>query len=98
MLTMAAISVIAGYVLPDLNQAVTILRLAFILCGGLWGLYGTALLGMAVMFNLCACEAFGYPLTAPLSPLHRRGLRDVVTRLNFRRLQKGHFTVEEYHE
>lgn len=98
LLTMAAISVIAGYVLPDLNQAVTILRLAFILCGGLWGLYGTALLGMAVMFNLCACEAFGYPLTAPLSPLHRRGMRDVATRLNFRKLQKGHFTVEEYHE
>lgn len=97
-LTMVAISVIAGYVLPDLNQAITILRIAFILCGGLWGLYGTALLGMAVMFNLCACESFGYPLTAPLSPMHWRGMRDVATRVNFRRLQRGHFTVEEYHE
>ncbi|MBE6850440.1 MAG: spore germination protein [Ruminococcus sp.] len=98
MLTMVAISVIAGYVIPDLNQAVTILRLAFILCGGLWGLYGVALLGMAVLFNLCATESFGYPLTAPLSPMHAKGLRDVATRVNFRRLQKGHFTVEEYHE
>ncbi len=97
-LTMVAISVIAGYVLPDLNQAITILRIAFILCGGLWGLYGTALLVMTVMFNLCACESFGYPLTAPLSPMHWRGMRDVATRVNFRRLQRGHFTVEEYHE
>lgn len=98
LLTMVAISVIAGYVIPDLNQAVTILRLAFVFCGGLWGLYGVALLGMVVLFNLCATESFGYPLTAPLSPLHARGLRDVATRLNFRKLQKGHFTVEEYHE
>lgn len=98
LLTMVAISVIAGYVIPDLNQAVTILRLAFVFCGGLWGLYGVALLGMVVLFNLCATESFGYPLTAPLSPLHAKGLRDVATRLNFRKLQKGHFTVEEYHE
>ncbi len=98
MLTMVAISVIAGYVIPDLNQAVTILRLAFILCGGLWGLFGVALLGTVVLFNLCATESFGYPLTAPLSPMHRKGLRDVATRVNFRKLQKGHFTVEEYHE
>lgn len=98
LLTMVAISVIAGYVIPDLNQAVTILRLAFILCGGLWGLYGVALLGTAVMFNLCATENFGYPLTAPLSPFRRKGMRDVLTRVNFRRMQRGHFTVEEYHE
>ncbi|MBE6849731.1 MAG: spore germination protein [Ruminococcus sp.] len=97
-LTMVAISVLAGYVLPDLNQAITILRIAFILCGGLWGLYGIGLLGMAVLFNLCACESFGYPLTAPVSPLYWRGMRDVAARVNFRRLQKGHFTVEEYHE
>jgi spore germination protein KA len=53
---------------------------------------------MAVLFNLCACESFGYPLTAPVSPLYWRGMRDVAARVNFRRLQKGHFTVEEYHE
>lgn len=98
MLTMVAISVIAGYVIPDLNQAVTVLRILFILCGGLWGLFGVALLGTVVLFNLCAADAFGYPLTAPLSPLHPKGLRDVATRVNFRRMQKGHFTVEEYHE
>ncbi len=98
MLTMAAIAVVAGFVIPDLNQPVTILRLAFILCGGLWGLYGIALLGAAVLCNLCASESFGFPLTAPISPMHKKGMRDVAARVGFRKLQKGHFTVEEYHE
>lgn len=98
MLTVAAISVIAGFVTPDLNQALTVLRLLFILAGGMWGLFGIALLGMAVLFNLCATETFGFPVTAPLSPLRLRSMRDVATRVGFRRMQKGHFTVEEYHE
>ncbi len=98
MLTMVALSVIAGYVVPDLNQAVTILRLLFIFAGGQWGLFGIGLLGTAVLFNLCASENFGFPLTAPLSPLHPKAMRDVLTRVNFRKMQSGHFTVEEYHE
>ncbi len=98
MLTVTAISVIAGFVTPDLNQALTILRLLFILAGGLWGLFGIALLGTAVLFNLCATENFGFPVTAPLSPLRIHAMRDVATRVGFRKMQKGHFTVEEYHE
>lgn len=98
MLTMAAISVTAGYVVPDLNQAVTILRLLFVLAGGLWGLFGVALLGTAALFNICATENYGFPATAPLSPLHPRGLRDVLTRVNFRKMRSGGFTVEEYYE
>ncbi len=98
LLTMVALSVVAGYVVPDLNQAVTILRLLFILAGGLWGLFGIGLLGTAVLFNLCASENFGFPLTAPLSPLYPSAMRDVLTRVSFRKMQTGHFTVEEYHE
>ncbi len=97
-LTMAALSVIAGYVVPDLNQAVTILRLLFIFAGSLWGLFGIGLLGTAVLFNICATENHGYSLTAPLSPLYPRAMRDVLTRVSFRKMQSGNFTVEEYHE
>jgi spore germination protein KA len=98
MLTVAAISVIAGFVVPDLNQSITVLRLCFLAAGGLWGLFGIGLLGMAVMFSLCHAECFGFPLTAPLSPLYVNAMRDVATRVNFRKMQSGSFTVEEYYE
>ena len=98
MLTMTAISVIAGFVTPDLNAPITVMRLLFIIAGGLWGLFGIGLLGMAVLYNLCATETFGFPVTAPLAPFYRRAMRDVATRVNFHRMQLGNFTVEEYHE
>ncbi len=97
-LTVTAISVISGFALPDLNQPVTILRLAMILAGGLWGLFGISLVGSAVLFNLCAGESFGIPSAAPIAPFRRRAMRDILTRVNFRKMQSGHFTVEEYHE
>ena len=98
MLTVAAMSVTAGFIVPDLNPAVTVLRLLFIIVGGLWGLFGIGLLGMAVMFCLCSTEDFGFPVTAPLSPLYPHGLRDVFTRVGFPQMQQDNFTVEEYHE
>ena len=98
MLTVTAISVISGFVTPDLNAPITIMRLLFILTGGLWGLFGIGLLGMAVLYNLCATETFGFPVTAPLAPFYPRAMRDVATRVNFHRMQLGNFTVEEYHE
>ncbi len=98
LLTVSALAVIAGFVVPDLNQPVTVLRLLFVLCGGFWGLFGISLLSMAVLFQLCAAEDFGYPVTAPVSPLFPRRLRDVLTRVSMRKLQRGNFTIEELHE
>ncbi|WP_298483369.1 spore germination protein [uncultured Ruminococcus sp.] len=98
MLTVTAIAVIAGFVVPDLAQSVTLLRLAFILAGGFLGLFGISLLGAAVLFNLCAGESFGFPIMAPLAPLYPAGLRDTATRVGFRKMQSGNFTVEDYHE
>ncbi|MDE7121442.1 MAG: spore germination protein, partial [Oscillospiraceae bacterium] len=98
MLTMVAISVIAGFVTPDLNAQITILRILFIIAGGLWGLFGIGLLGMMTLYNLAATENFGFPATVPLAPFVARSMRDVATRVNFRRMQSGNFTVEEYYE
>ncbi len=98
MLTVTAIAVISGFVIPDLNQPITILRIAFIFAGGLLGLFGIGLLGSAVIFNACAGESFGFPTTAPIAPFRKRGMRDILTRVSFRQMQNGNFTVEEYHE
>ena len=98
MLTVTAIAVIAGFVVPDLAQSITLLRLAFLLTAGVLGLFGISLLGAVVLFNLCAGESFGFPITAPFAPLYRKGFRDTLTRVSFRKMQSGNFTVEEYYE
>lgn len=98
MLTVTAIAVTAGFIVPDLNPAITVLRLAFIAAGGLWGLYGIGLLGMAFLLRLCRTESFGFPVTAPFSPFYPKAMRDVLTRVGFTKMQHGGFTVERFRE
>ena len=98
MLTVTAIAVTAGFIVPDLNPVLTVLRLVFIVAGGLWGLYGIGLLGMALLFHLCRAETFGFPVTAPFSPFYPKAMRDVLTRVGFRSMQHGGFTVERFRE
>lgn len=98
LLTMTALAVLSGLVVPELNPQITILRLAFLAAGGLLGLFGISLLACAVLVNICATEDYGFPYTAPLSPFKEAGMGDTVVRSGIRKLQNRGFTVEEYHE
>lgn len=98
LLTVAALSVISGFVIPDLSQAISILRIVFIICGGIWGLFGISLFGAAVLFNMCATGDYGYPYTAPISPFKPSAMGDVAVRQSFIKMQDNNFTVEELHE
>ena len=98
LLTVTAIAVISGFVIPELDPTVTILRFAFLAAGGLLGFFGIALLASAVLVNICATEDYGFPYTAPISPLSGRGMGDALIRQSFRTMQSRDFTVEEYHE
>ncbi|MGN0614427.1 MAG: spore germination protein [Porcipelethomonas sp.] len=98
LLTVAAISVISGFVIPDLSQSVSVLRIIFVICGGIWGLFGISLCGAVVLFNICSTEDYGFPYTAPFSPFFRRAMGDTVVRTGFRKMQNNDFTVEELNE
>lgn len=98
LLTMTALAVISGFVVPELNPQVTILRFAFIIAGGTLGLFGISLLSCAVLTNICSTEDYGFPYTAPLSPFSNSGMGDTAVRMGFRKMQDRNFTVEEYRE
>lgn len=92
-LTVSALSVISGLIIPGLNQTTTVLRLLLILSGGIWGLYGISVFSMFILMNLCAAETYDYPLTSPLSPFHLKSMRDTVTRVRFPVMQRGNFKI-----
>ena len=98
LLTITALAIISGFVVPDLNPAVTILRFSFLAAGGIFGLFGISLLACAVLANICATEDYGFPYTAPLSPFRKRGMGDTAIRTGMKKMQSRGFTVEEYHE
>ncbi len=98
LLTVTALAVLGGLVVPDLAPQVTILRLAFLAAGGIMGVFGISLLACAVLVNVCATEDYGFPFTAPLSPFSAAGTGDTAVRLGMRRMLRRGFTVEGYYE
>ncbi len=98
LLTMTALAVLGGLVVPELEPQITVLRLAFLIAGGALGLFGISLLACAVLVNICATEDYGFPYTAPISPFKARGMGDTAVRSGIKKLQSRGFTVEEYHE
>lgn len=94
MLITVALSVTASFVVPNLNQQITILRLIFVIAGGISGLFGMALLTAPLIVNICSVECFGAPIMSPLSPFTSSAMGDVLTRLGFRRMGTRNVTVE----
>ena len=98
LLTMTALAVLSGLVLPELNPQITLLRFGFLIAGGAFGLFGISLLFCAVLANICSSENYGFPFTAPFSPFKLSGMSDTAFRTGMKKMQSRGFTVEEYHE
>lgn len=98
LLTMTALAVLGGLAVPELNPQMTILRFAFLISGGIFGLFGISMLFCAVLANICATEDYGFPFTAPFSPFKLSGMSDTAYRTGMKKMQNRNFTVEEYRE
>ena len=94
-LTVAALSATAGFVIPEHHAALTVLRPAFVLAAAIAGIPAIALLGTALLMHLCGLEAFGCPVTAPVAPVLPRKLHDILCRAGFRRLSQGNFRISD---
>ena len=71
------------------------LRLAFILVGGMLGLYGITLLLLVVGLNLCAVNPFGIPATSPETPFSLYAMRDVLVRAGWKHLGRENLRVQD---
>ncbi len=95
LLLVCAISVTASFVVPSLNQSVTVLRFLSVIAGGIMGLYGVALVAAAALVNICSLENAGAPVMSPVSPFTPKAMRDVLTRANLKRLAGDPASVEK---
>ncbi len=93
LLIVVGMTATASFVLPSLYPAISVLRLVFILAGGLGGLYGIAVAAALLSFNISAVEQYNAPYTSPLLPLQPHGITDIFSRAGFRELAKRHSTV-----
>lgn len=94
-LMVVALTAICSYVIPNLYEPIAILRLLFILVGGIMGMWGIMLLFSAVLINICGKSNFGVPFSAPVSPFSFVGMRDVAIRAGWKTLSKKNNTVQK---
>lgn len=93
-LMVVALTAISSYVIPDLYSAVAVLRIVFIIAGGVGGLWGITIVFCVVLINMCGKKSFGVPYMTPLSPFSLLGMRDTILRLSWRVLAKKRNLVQ----
>ena len=85
---------LCSFAVPDLYESCMILRLVFILAGGVFGLFGITVAGAVLFFRICSKNAYGVPYTAPFAPINIISImRDTFYRASWRRLSKTDMTV-----
>ncbi len=88
MLIIVALTAISSAVVSDIQDPVSVLRLVFILIGGLFGLFGVFLGAGTMLLNLCAQTPARVPYTLPFAPARLPALlRDGLLRRDWKFMQ-----------
>ncbi len=97
MIIVVAVTALSSYVIPSLYYPAAILRFAFIIIGGLSGLFGVVLLFAVVLTEIASLNAFGVPVLAPISPFDLKAMRDTLLRMGWKTLAKRTVNVQKLH-
>lgn len=89
-----AVTVITGYTVPKLYEPMAVLRLIFILVGGIWGVWGVLAGFTFLLFELCGKTSFSVPFLAPVAPFRLSAMRDVLVRAGWKRLVRHNASVQ----
>lgn len=96
LLIIIGITATASFVLPQLTQQITILRLMFIFAGGFAGFIGISVCAVMTLTNICAQSLSGVSLTSPLSPFKRSQIMNVLGKKNITRLEKDRTSIRSF--
>lgn len=95
-LMVVALTAICSYVIPNLYEPISILKFAFIIVGGLLGIWGIMILFTLVLVNMCSKNCYGIPFTSPIAPFNIFAMRDVLVRSGWSFLNKKRIKVQNF--
>lgn len=95
MLIVVGLTAICSFVISSLYEPVAILRFAFILIGGIGGIYGICFGFAVVLVNISALCPYGVPFMSPLSPTKPGAWRDLVRRESWIKLGKRRMQIDK---
>ncbi len=95
MVIVVGLTAVSAFVVSTLYEPVAVLRFAFIIIGGLTGIYGIMLGFAVVLINAAAINPYGVPFTSPLSPTKIGAWRDFVLRADWRKMGKRKMLIDK---
>ncbi len=95
MIIVVGLTAVSSFVVSTLYEPVAVLRFAFIIIGGLSGLYGIMLSFAVVLINACAINPYGVPFTSPMSPTKIGAWRDFIIRTDWRKMGKRKMLIDK---
>lgn len=95
LLIVVGITATSAFVIPRLDQQISVLRLIFIIAGSLAGLLGIAAAAVLFTANVCAMDELSVSYLSPFSPLEAGGAADLLYRSSFAGYARRHTTVNE---
>ncbi len=95
MLIVVGLTAVSSFVVSTLYEPVALLRFAFIIVGGVSGLYGIMMCFAAVLINASAINPYGVPFTSPMSPTKFGAWRDLILRVDWKTMGKQRMQVNK---
>lgn len=78
LLILVGLTATSSFVIPELSQQTSVMRIVFILAGTLAGMYGLACALILMLANICAVDELSVCYTAPLIPFDKRRFSAVL--------------------
>lgn len=95
MIIVVGLTAVSSFVVSTLYEPVAVLRFAFIIIGGLSGLYGIMLSFAVVLINAAAINPYGVPFTSPMSPTKLGAWRDFLLRADWKKMGKRQMLIDK---
>lgn len=94
MVIIVALTAIGSFVVSPFYESVSVLRLIFIITGGLSGFFGIMLLFGVTVINICVLNPYRVPYSATLMPSNIGSFRDVLFRRSWKNLGKRTLKID----
>lgn len=94
MVIIVALTAITSFIMTPMYQSVCILKFAFIILGGISGLYGLTLGFCCLILNITSIKEFSIPYTSPISPFNKYFMRDTFIRRNWNYMGKKNIKIQ----
>lgn len=82
MVIVVSITAISSFVIPSYSMsfAMRIIRFAYMILAGLFGLYGVFMGVIVLILHLCKLKSIGVPYMTPIAPKGKYGTKDTIVR------------------